>query len=291
MLLACNRGMNIKPEEVLSMSNLKAGQPINQHRAIWISDTHLGTPGCQAESLLSFLRHHECDTLYLVGDIIDGWQLKKSWYWPQAHNDVVQKILRKARKGTRVIYVPGNHDEHARQFDGLLFGGIELHKQAEHTTLDGKRLWIVHGDEYDNILRYAKWLAYLGDTLYNFAIKLNRVYNKIRLRLGKPYWSLSQYLKFRVKNAVNFITDFEDMLVQAARERGYDGVVCGHIHHAEIKVIDGTLYCNDGDWVESLTAMVETWEGELKIIHWHESMEPDAMAVPAIEHDKQAALA
>lgn len=257
----------------LQKEMLEERPPKTRYRTIWISDTHLGTPGCQATSLLSFLKHNEAETLYLVGDIIDGWQLRKSWYWPQAHNDVVQKILRKVRKGCEVIYIPGNHDEVARQFDLLTFGGIEIKREAVHTLADGRRLWVVHGDEYDNVLRYARWLAYLGDTLYTLALKLNRLYNRIRVKLGKPYWSLSQYLKFKVKNAVNFISDFENMLVFEAKQRGYDGVVCGHIHHAEIRNIDGMLYCNDGDWVESLTALVETHDGELKIVHWHELME------------------
>lgn len=238
-------------------------------RAIWISDVHLGTAGCQAESLLSFLKHHESQYLYLVGDIVDGWQLRKSWYWPSAHNDVIQKLLRRARKGCEVVYVPGNHDEAARDYCGLSMGGVSVRKECDHTLKDGRRLLIVHGDEYDNIIRYAKWLAYVGDTLYTFSLWLNRVYNRLRVRLGYPYWSLSAFLKHRVKNAVSFITDFEQQLVAEARRRGYDGVVCGHIHHAKIEEIDGMLYCNDGDWVESLTALVETHEGTLEIVRWH----------------------
>lgn len=252
------------------MSKQDLAEEARQHyRAIWISDIHLGTPGCQAESLLSFLKHNKAETLYLVGDIVDGWQLKKTWHWPQAHNDVLQKVLREARKGVQVIYIPGNHDEHARQFCGLQFGGIKIQEEAVHTLLDGRRLWVVHGDQYDNVLRYAKWLAFLGDSLYNFALKLNRFYNRIRVRMGYPYWSLSQYLKLKVKNAVNFMLDFEHALMDAARARHFDGVVCGHIHHAEIKTHEGMLYCNDGDWVESLTALVETQSGQLEIIHWH----------------------
>ncbi len=246
-----------------------------RYRAIWISDTHLGTPGCQADSLLGFLKQHESDHLYLVGDIIDGWQLKKNWYWPQAHNDVIQKILRKARKGCNVVYIPGNHDESARQFCGLHLGGIPIVEKAEHVLLDGRRLLVIHGDEYDNVLRYAKWLAYLGDTLYTLMLVVNRVYNRIRTHMGYSYWSLSQYMKKKVKNAVNFMLDFEHALIAEARRQGYDGVVCGHIHHAEIKTIDNLLYCNDGDWVESLTALVETLDGKLEIIHWHQ---PHAIA-------------
>ncbi|WP_370263177.1 UDP-2,3-diacylglucosamine diphosphatase [Limnobacter sp.] len=240
----------------------------HRYRTIWISDIHLGTPGCQAGALLHFLKHNECDTLYLVGDIIDGWQLRKGWYWPQSHNDVIQKVLRKARKGTKVVFIPGNHDEAARQFAGLTFGDIPILESAVHTTADGKRLWVVHGDEFDQVVRYAKWLAYLGDTLYNFALTLNRLLNHVRIKLGYPYWSLSQYLKHQVKNAVNFILEFENALVHEARQQGYDGVVCGHIHKAEIKEVDGLLYCNDGDWVESLTALVEKPCGTLEIVHW-----------------------
>ena len=265
----------MKSDSPYQLEPIDDTQPTAHYRAIWISDTHLGTVGCQADSLLSFLKHNRSETLYLVGDIIDGWQLRKSWYWPQAHNDVVQKLLRAARKGCRVIYIPGNHDESARQFVGLFLGGIPIVDHAEHVLLDGRRLLVIHGDQFDNVIRYAKWLAYLGDSLYNFSLFLNRLYNRFRQKLGYSYWSLSQYLKHKVKNAVNFILDFEVALVNEARRQGYHGVVCGHIHHAEIKDIDGMLYCNDGDWVESLTALVETHEGELKIIHWHHESAPD----------------
>ncbi|KVV58591.1 UDP-2,3-diacylglucosamine hydrolase [Burkholderia territorii] len=240
----------------------------HRYRTIWLSDIHLGSSGCQAPYLLDFLRHNDSEYLYLVGDIIDGWQLKKGWYWPQAHNDVVQKVLRKARKGTQVIYIPGNHDEGARQFCDLAFGDIQVRGEAFHTTLAGKRLWIVHGDLFDGVIQHAKWLAYLGDTLYTLILVLNRWFNRIRSRLGFQYWSLSQYLKHQVKNAVNFISQFETVMTDEARRRGCDGVVCGHIHKAEIRDIDGVLYCNDGDWVESLSALVETMEGELKIVYW-----------------------
>ena len=240
----------------------------HRYRTIWLSDIHLGSSGCQAPYLLDFLRHNDSEYLYLVGDIIDGWQLKKGWYWPQAHNDVVQKVLRKARKGTQVVYIPGNHDEGARQFCDLAFGDIQVRGEAFHTTLAGKRLWIVHGDLFDGVIQHAKWLAYLGDTLYTMILILNRWFNRIRSRLGFQYWSLSQYLKHQVKNAVNFISQFETVMTDEARRRGCDGVVCGHIHKAEIRDIDGVLYCNDGDWVESLSALVETMEGELKIVYW-----------------------
>ncbi|XQM33195.1 Ser/Thr protein phosphatase family protein, UDP-2,3-diacylglucosamine hydrolase-like [Cupriavidus sp. H19C3] len=255
-----------------------ATPPVNRYRAIWLSDIHLGTPGCQATYLLDFLKHNESDQLYLVGDIIDGWQLKRGWYWPQSHNDVVQKLLRKARKGTDVIYVPGNHDEVARQFNGMAFGDIVVREDAIHVTATGRRLWVVHGDLFDGVVQHARWLAYLGDSLYTFILAVNRHFNRVRTRLGFEYWSLSQYLKHQVKNAVNFINSFEHAMVEEARRRGCDGVVCGHIHKAEIREVDGQLYCNDGDWVESLSALVETMEGELKIVYWTTLLDPPAPA-------------
>jgi UDP-2,3-diacylglucosamine pyrophosphatase LpxH len=242
--------------------------PSRHHRTIWISDLHLGTAGCKADFLLDFLKCNDADTLYLVGDIIDGWQLKKGWTWRQSHNDVVQKILRKARKGTRVIYVPGNHDEFARGYVEHAFGGIDVVYEATHVTADGRRLLITHGDLFDGVIQHAKWLAYLGDSLYTFVLVLNHWFNRVRGRMGFGYWSLSQYLKHKVKNAVSFIADYEHALVNEARRRGFDGVVCGHIHKAEIRMIDGVLYCNDGDWVESLTALVEDQTGQLEIIEW-----------------------
>ena len=242
-------------------------------RTIWISDVHLGTPGCQANYLLDFLKTHESETLYLVGDILDGWHLKKGWYWPQTHNDVVQKILRKGRKGTRVVFIPGNHDESVRQFIGLSFGEIEVHEDAIHTLANGKRLWVTHGDLFDGVMQHARWLAYVGDSAYTVILKLNRWFNAIRVRMGLPYWSLSQYLKHQVKNAVNFISAFEHVMTEEARRRDCDGVVCGHIHKAEIREINGMLYANDGDWVESLTALVEDFDGNLKIIHWNRRVE------------------
>jgi UDP-2,3-diacylglucosamine pyrophosphatase LpxH len=237
-------------------------------RAVFISDLHLGTPGCQAAALLEFLKSHPSDYLYLVGDIIDGWQLRRRWYWPQAHNDVVQKLLRSARKGCRVIYVPGNHDEFVRQFVDHQFGGIEVLKQAVHRQVDGQELWVIHGDEFDGVVQCAKWLAHLGDRLYEFTLRLNRHLNHLRGRLGLPYWSLSAYLKHKVKKALNYVTDFEVAVAREAKRRGYQGVVCGHIHRAEMRSIDGILYCNDGDWVESRTALVEHLDGRLELVHW-----------------------
>ncbi len=252
---------------------------VRHYRAIWISDIHLGTSGCKADFLLDFLRVNESDQLYLVGDIVDGWQLKRGWYWKQSHNDVVQKVLRKARKGTKVTYIVGNHDEVLREFLGLRFGEILIENEAVHELRDGRRLWVTHGDLFDGVIQYAKWLAYLGDTAYTMALKVNDHFNYLRHKMGMSYWSLSQYLKHRVKNAVSFITAFEEALTTEARRRGYDGVVCGHIHRPEIREIDGTLYCNDGDWVESLSALVETHEGELKLVYWpHRRLENDLKA-------------
>jgi UDP-2,3-diacylglucosamine pyrophosphatase LpxH len=239
-----------------------------RYRAIFISDVHLGTRGCKAQYLLDFLKANEADYVYLVGDIIDCWRLSKGWFWPQSHNDVVQKLLRKARKGTQVIYVPGNHDEPLRDYDDHAFGDVQVMNEAVHVTADGKRLLIIHGDAFDGIVRYAPWLAKLGDTAYTMALALNQWFNRARHALGYPYWSLSAYLKSRVKDAVKFIGDFEHTVAAEAKRRGFDGVVCGHIHQAALKEIDGILYANDGDWVESCTALVEHRDGRLEIIEW-----------------------
>ena len=249
----------------------KKAKPIH-FRTIWISDIHLGTSGCQAKRLLEFLKATESDKLYLVGDIVDGWQLKRRWYWHQTHNDVVQLVMKKAKKGTKVIFVPGNHDEAVRQFIGLDFGGIKIRDELIHTTANGKRMLVLHGDRFDGVIACAKWLAYVGDSLYTMILKFNQVFNAWRARAGLPYWSLSQYLKLKVKNAVSYITSFEDALAAEARKQGLDGVICGHIHKPEIRDIDGILYCNDGDWVESLSALVEDKLGELRLVDWREIM-------------------
>jgi len=242
----------------------------NIYRAIWISDIHLGSSGAKAEHLLEFLKYNESKYLYLVGDIIDGWRLTKKWYWPQSHNDVIQKILRKARKGTKITFIPGNHDEGARNFLGITFGDIKIKNQAFHKTARNEKLWIVHGDLFDEVMQHARWLAYIGDSAYTFLLWLNKWFNKIRRLLNLPYWSLSQFLKLRVKKAVSFINAFETLMVKEASRRGCDGVVCGHIHKSELKIINDKIYANDGDWVESLTALVEHQNGELEIINWAE---------------------
>ena len=237
-------------------------------RTVWISDTHLGTSGCNAELLHDFLHSIKPDTLYLVGDIIDGWRLKRGWYWPPRHNDIIRRVLKLANKGTRVVYIPGNHDEALRDYTGLAFGGVEVMQEAIHVTADGKRLLVLHGDEFDGVVLYARWLAFLGDVGYSVLLRMNVWFNAVRRQFGLPYWSLSAYIKHRVKNAVAFISRFEEVVAHAARERGVDGVVCGHIHSAEIRDFDGIVYMNDGDWVESCTALVEHFDGRIEILDW-----------------------
>lgn len=240
------------------------------YRAIFISDTHLGTRGCRSDFLADFLSRNTCDHLFLVGDIIDGWRLSKSWYWDAHHDEVLRLILHHARAGTEVTYVPGNHDEMFRAWlpTGLEVAGIKLRRDTEHVTADGRRLLVMHGDEFDSVVRYAKFLAVLGDWAYRVALTANRWFNAVRRRFGYPYWSLSAWLKRQVKEAVKAIDRFETALVGEARRRGYDGVVCGHIHHAEMRDVDGILYMNDGDWVESCTALVEHHDGRLELIDW-----------------------
>ena len=239
-------------------------------RTVWISDTHLGTSGCNAALLLDFLKSVQPETLYLVGDIIDGWRLKRGWYWPPLHNDVVRRVLKLAHKGTRVVYIPGNHDEALRDYTGLNFGGVEVMSEAIHVTADGRRLLVLHGDEFDGVVLYARWLAFLGDRAYALLLKLNIVFNAVRRRFGLPYWSLSAHVKKTVKNAVAFISRFEEAVAHAARDRGVDGVICGHIHSAEIREFEGVTYYNDGDWVESCTALIEHPDGRMEIIDWAE---------------------
>ncbi len=254
-----------------------------RYRAIFISDFHIGTRRAQSEMLLDFLKFTESDSLYLVGDIVDNWSLQKTWFWDQTHNDVIQKLLRKARKGTRVIYIPGNHDERFRDFVGARFGRIAVMQDAIHVTADKKRYLVLHGDEFDGVVKYAKWLAFLGDHAYGIALSLNYSVNRLRRRLGLPYWSLSAYLKRRVKQAVQFVSNFEQAVVREARKRHADGVICGHIHTPEISMIDGIHYCNDGDWVESCSALVEHYDGRFELIHWSDRYANDS-PLPAVEN-------
>jgi UDP-2,3-diacylglucosamine pyrophosphatase LpxH len=260
-----------------------------RYRTIFLSDFHLGTRGCQAEMILDFLRHNDADTFYLVGDIIDGWRMRASFYWPQSHNDVIQKLLRKVRRGARMVFVPGNHDEFARQFIGLSFGGVEIVRNAKIETADGRRFLILHGDEFDVVVRHSKWLAFLGDWAYDSALFINTYFNIMRRRLGFPYWSFSAWAKLKVKNAVNFIGSFERTLADEARRRGTDGVICGHIHHPIIRDLDGITYVNTGDFVESCSYVVEHHDGRLEVMHWATPTSPALAAEPAEDAVVEAA--
>jgi UDP-2,3-diacylglucosamine pyrophosphatase LpxH len=250
---------------------------MNKYKTIFISDLHIGSTQCQADILLDFLKHNDCDVLYLVGDIIDFWALSKKVYWPKDHNTIIQKILRKARHDTRVIYIPGNHDENVRDYNDYVFGDIVVKNSVIHTTADGKRFLVVHGDEYDTIAKYHKWIAKLGSKGYDFLLEVNRLFRAVRRVLGiRSHFSLAAFIKFKVKNAVQFISDYEQSIVNTLSDEGLDGVICGHIHHAEIKNIDGFIYVNTGDFVESCTGIVEHYDGRLELIKW-QSREPLAL--------------
>jgi UDP-2,3-diacylglucosamine pyrophosphatase LpxH len=239
-----------------------------RYRAIFISDVHLGTRTAQATALLDFLKNNDADVIYLVGDIIDFWKVRRGPHWPQSHNDVVQKLLRKVRQGSRIAFIPGNHDESLRDFCGMHFGGIEILQSVVHRTADGRRYIVMHGDEFDVVIRTATWLAFLGDRGYELALWLNTPLNWVRRHLGLGYWSLSAYLKYSVKRAVNFIGAFEEAVAAEARRHHAHGIICGHIHHAADRMIDGVHYLNCGDWVESCTALVEHDDGRMEIVHW-----------------------
>lgn len=241
-----------------------------RYRTIWISDVHLGTAGCKAAQLAAFLKATDCEKLYLVGDIIDGWQLRKQFYWPQEHSNVIRRVLTKSKRGAQVCYVAGNHDEFLRKFVGyeLSLGNIGLVNEAVHVTADGRRLLVIHGDQFDVITRYHRWLAVAGDTAYTATMNASYWLNKGRSLFGLPYWSLSAFAKRHVKTAVNVISDFEQSVARECRRRGFDGVVCGHIHHAEIRPMDGITYYNCGDWVESCTALAEDMSGNISVLHW-----------------------
>ncbi len=243
------------------------------YQAIWISDTHLGLKEARSESLLDFLRHTQCRKLYLVGDIIDVWKMRSGLYWPAINNEIVRTIMRMAREGTEVIYVPGNHDEVFRDYLGLFFGGIRIESEVEHQAADGKRYLILHGDEFDCVVMHNKWLAHIGSSAYDMLLWCNRWFNLVRRRLGMSYWSLSAYLKNKVKEAVKYIGNYEQAVVRAARERNMDGVICGHIHQAALTQFEEITYANCGDWVESCTALAEEADGTIRLIHWaHESV-------------------
>lgn len=245
-------------------------EPKRRYRTVFLSDVHLGTRGCRSDFLVNFLQRVECDRLFLVGDIVDGWRLRKSWYWDANHDEVIRLILRAARGGTEVTYIPGNHDEVLRGWlgMGMEIAGIRLADEAVHVAADGRRYLVIHGDQFDGVIRYAKFIAHLGDWAYDWALTANMWFNAARRRFGYPYWSLSQWLKRQVKEAVKAIDRFETALAQEARRRGLDGVVCGHIHHAEMRTVQGVVYMNDGDWVESCTALVEHHDGRFELVDW-----------------------
>ncbi len=240
----------------------------HRYRTIWISDFHLGMKACRTSYLLDFLRHNESEVLYLVGDIFDGWALARSWFWAQKHNDVIQKLLRKARKGTRVVYLPGNHDEFARDYVGLSFGEVVIKDEVIHVTADGRRLVVLHGDNFDGVIRHARWISLLGAKVYRGLLQLNRLVNSVRRLFGMPYWSLAGYLKHKTKRAVQFIADFESAMANVAQSQNADGVVCGHIHYAEMRDVGNIQYFNCGDWVESCTALVEHFDGTMELVRW-----------------------
>lgn len=238
------------------------------YRAVFISDVHLGFSGCSANYLLDFLRSTTCDYLYLVGDIIDIWQMKKKIFWPQPHNDVIRTILGKAKHGTRIIYVPGNHDEFLRDYDGMKFGNLEIRERCIHSTRCGKQMLVIHGDQFDGVIKCSKTLALIGSSIYELLLKANTLINLIRRKLGLSYWSLARVLKHKVKRAVTYISNFETVLANEAKKLQVQGIIAGHIHRAEITMINDLVYCNCGDWVESCTALVERSDGKLELINW-----------------------
>ena len=244
---------------------------LKKYRTIFISDVHLGTKDSKAAALNDFLKNNTAETLYLVGDILDAWKIRQNkWQWKQSHSSVVRRILKWANNGVRVVYITGNHDEFLRPLipHNIKFGMIEIVNEAEHIGLDGKHYLVLHGDLFDGITRLAPWLAFLGDRAYDVVLSLNNNFNWVRHKMGFGYWSLSKFLKNKVKKAVDFIFQFEKNLAAHCNKRGYDGIICGHIHHPEIKMIDNVVYMNDGDWVESCSALVEHYSGEFEVIHW-----------------------
>jgi len=253
-------------------------------RSVFLSDIHLGTRACQAESLLDFLREYSSEQTFLIGDIIDFWAMSRSICWTPAQNTVVQKLLRRARHGERIVLVPGNHDEALRDYCGTVFGDIEVASEFVHETVDGRRFLLIHGDVFDQVTRHHRWVAILGDKAYELLVRLNAQLSWVRRKLGIPgYWSLAGYAKRKVKTALNFIFDFEESAVHHARDRGLDGVICGHIHWATIREINGLTYINCGDWVDSCTAIVEHFDGRLELVAWGVRQAIPALAAPVQE--------
>ena len=254
-----------------------------RYQAVWISDVHLGSKACRIEPLLEFISSVECETLYLVGDIIDLWSLRRKWFWPQSHNDFIRKVLKRASKGARVVFIPGNHDERFRDYDGLQFGGVEIRREAFHDLIDGRRMLILHGDDFDAVVKNHQIISAIGDWFYDLILGLNRIYNWFRRKLGRPYWSLAAYIKRRVKYICQFVSNYEESLAKYAREKGAQVVLTGHIHRPEMKQVGDILYCNDGDWVENCTALVEHVDGRLELLHVEKELttvaEPEAGVV------------
>lgn len=238
--------------------------PAQHFRAVFISDVHLGARECQAARLAEFLQQIETPKLYLVGDTLDAWKLRRRMYWPPSHNAVLTRMMKMEQAGTEVFLLPGNHDEFLRNYLGMSFGNVKIIDDIVHMTLDGRRFLVIHGDQFDDVIIHAKWLAFVGERAYTIAIYINQAFNYIRRKLGFAYWSLSAYLKHRVKSAA--VRDYRAKLVRAAEDRKLDGVICGHTHFSEMTDVNGTLYINDGDWVESCTALVEHLDGRLEII-------------------------
>lgn len=243
------------------------------YKTLFLSDIHLGTRGCNAELLLEFLKAHHCDTLYLVGDIIDGWKMRSGIYWPQSHSNVLRRIFTLTKRGTKVVFVTGNHDEFLRRYTPMQLGNLEVVDEATHHSADGRKILVVHGDQFDVITRYHRWIAFLGDAGYTMLLHANTVLNRLRLKYGYGYWSLSAWIKGKVKKAVNFIGDFEQAVAHECRRNRFDGVICGHIHHAEIRSLEDLTYMNCGDWVESCTALAEDDQGNFRVIRWAEERE------------------
>jgi UDP-2,3-diacylglucosamine pyrophosphatase LpxH len=261
------------------LSRQTGGGSARHFRSVFISDLHLGTRGCKADCLLDFLHHVHCDYLYLVGDIVDGWRLRKRWFWPEAHQQVLRRLLARAEEGTKVVYLPGNHDEALRKWVGSTFGGVRIMHEVIHRTADGRRLLVIHGDGFDGVCREMKWLALIGSIAYETSLRLNVWFNTVRRWLGLSYWSLSGFLKDQVKAACRFIDRYEQSLAIEARRRGACGVVCGHVHKPEMRTIDGIQYFNDGDWVENCSALVEHWDGRLELVDWARQRRWDLLTV------------
>lgn len=249
-----------------------ASQTLN-YKSVWLSDLHLGCKDCKADYLLDMLSKTQCETLYLVGDVIDIWALERRFSWPEKHNQVAHALLKKARTGTRVIYLPGNHDEKIKKYIGMTFAEIEIHQEMIHTTTDGKKLLITHGDVFDGDVCLGKWQSILGDILYDFLLFLNRCCFSIRKKMGWGYWSLAGYIKNKVKGASEAIKRYQNAAVQYAKKKGADGIICGHIHQPDVRIIDGILYCNDGDWIENCTLLAESADGSIELIYWTETIQ------------------